>query len=84
MSEDLLVLTDENGEELQFEVLDIMEHKGEEYIVLFPEDGDEDEPVHILRVTSEDLDSGEEQYEGLDDRELIETLYQQFCKRNGL
>ena len=84
MNEDLLVLTDENGEELQFEVLDIMEHKGEEYIVLFPEDGDEDEPVHILRVTSEDLDSGEEQYEGLDDRELIETLYQQFCKRNGL
>ena len=84
MNEDLLVLTDENGEELQFEVLDIMEHKGEEYIVLFPADGDEDEPVHILRVTSEALGSGEEQYEGLDDRELIETLYQQFCKRNGL
>lgn len=84
MSEDMLVLTDENGEELQFEVLDIMEHEGEEYIVLFPEDADEDEPVHILRVASENIDNGEEQYEGLDDMELIETLYQQFCKRNGL
>lgn len=84
MNEDMLILTDENGEELQFEVLDIMEHEGEEYIVLFPADADEDEPVHILRVTSENIDNGEEQYEGLEDMELIETLYQKFCKRNGL
>lgn len=84
MSEDILTLTDENGEELQFEVLDIMEHEGDEYIVLYPAEADDDEPVHILRVTLENIDNGEGQYEGLDDRELVETLYQYFCKRNGL
>ncbi len=84
MYDDVIVLTDENGEEIVFEILDVFEHKGDEYAVLLPEGADEDEPVHIFRAVSEDLDAEEISYEGLDDDELLQTLYQKFCKRNGL
>ncbi|MDO4617296.1 MAG: DUF1292 domain-containing protein [Lachnospiraceae bacterium] len=84
MDEDMIVLTDADGEETVFEVLDVIEHRGEEYVVLIPEGADEDEPVHIFRIASEDLDAEEVSYEGLDDEELIQTVFQKFCKRNGL
>lgn len=84
MEEDILVLTDENGEEQEFEVLDVIDYEEEEYVVLFPVGAGEEEPVHILRVAAEDMDDGENQYEGIGDERLIETLYQMFCKRNGL
>ncbi len=84
MDEDVIILTDEDGNEIVFEILDVIEHKGDEYVVLIPEEADEDEPVHIFRIVSEDLDAEEVSYEGLDDDELIQTVYQKFCKRNGL
>lgn len=84
MNEEILTLYEEDGTEVNFKVLDLLEYEGEEYVVLYPADGGEDEPVHILRVTSEDMDNGEQQYEGIADEELIETLYQMFCKRNGV
>lgn len=84
MDEDVIVLTDTDGEEIEFEILDVVEHKGDEYVVLVPVDADEDEPVHIFRIASEDLDAEEARYEGLDDDDLIQAVYQKFCKRNGL
>ena len=54
--EDLIVLTDEDGQEVEFELLDLIEYQGEEYAVLYPAEGGEDELVHILRVVAEDLD----------------------------
>ena len=34
MDDDLMILTDEDGSERQFELLDVIEHRGEEYVVL--------------------------------------------------
>ena len=45
---------------------------------------DDDEPVHILRIISENLDVNEAEFEGLDDDELIDTIYQIFRERNDL
>ena len=82
--EDIVILRDQDGAETEFEILDVFQYQGDEYAVLIPTDADEDDPVHILRVISEDLDAGETDYEGLDDEELIETLYEVFKKRNDL
>ena len=80
----MIVLTDEDGQEVEFELLDLIEYQGEEYAVLYPAEGGEDELVHILRVVAEDLDEEEARYEGLEDQELIEAVYRIFRKRNGL
>ena len=47
MDDDLMILTDEDGSERQFELLDVIEHRGEEYVVLYPADGGDEEQVHI-------------------------------------
>ena len=53
MDSNLIVLTDQDGNSVRFELLDIVEYKEDEYAVLYPADGGDDEPVHILRIISE-------------------------------
>ena len=41
--DNIIVLNDENGEEVPFEFLDLIELEGEEYVVLLPVEEDEDD-----------------------------------------
>lgn len=62
----IIVLNDENGNEVQFEFLDLIEYESEEYVVLLPvlEEGQEDDgEVVILKVDDTDENSDEESYE---------------------
>ena len=45
----ILTLTDENGEEIEFEFLDLVEYEGDEYIILLPVEAVETEVV-VLKV----------------------------------
>lgn len=82
MEPNIITLTDQYGESVHFELLDIVEYEDQEFAVLYPADGGDDEPVHILRITSENLDLDEMEFEGLDDEELINAVFDLFCKRN--
>ena len=84
MDSNLIVLTDQDGNSVRFELLDIVEYKEDEYAVLNPADGGDDEPLHILRNISENHDVNDAEFEGLDDDELIDTIYQIFRERNDL
>ena len=58
----IIILSDENGEDVQFEFLDLIEYDSEEYVVLLPvieEDEEDDGEVVILKVE----DSGNEEEE---------------------
>ena len=46
--DNIVVLNDERGNEVEFEYLDLIEHNNEEYVVLLPVEDDTDEVV-ILR-----------------------------------
>ena len=82
MEPNIINLTDQYGESVRFELLDIVEYEDQEFAVLYPADGGDDEPVHILRITSENLDLDEMEFEGLDDEDLINTVFDLFCERN--
>ena len=82
MEPTIITLTDQYGESVRFELLDIVEYEDQEFAVLYPADGGDDEPVHILRITSENLDLDEMEFEGLDDEDLINAVFDLFCKRN--
>lgn len=82
MEPNIITLTDQYGESVRFELLDIVEYEDQEFAVLYPADGGDDEPVHILRITSENLDLDEMEFEGLDDEDLIDAVFDLFCKRN--
>ena len=82
MEPNIITLTDQYGESVRFELLDIVEYEDQEFAVLYPADGSDDEPVHILRITSENLDLDEMEFEGLDDEDLINGVFDLFCERN--
>ncbi len=68
----ILSLTDENGEEVEFEYLDCIEYEGKEYLVLMPADEPATEIV-ILEV--EPVDEENENYLSIQDENLLNTIY---------
>ena len=80
MDENIIVLNDEEGKEVKFEFLDLIELDDEEYVVLLPADEETDEPgeVVILKVEETDSDSDEESYVGVEDEEVLNRVFQAF------
>ena len=81
-SENIVILNDENGNEVKFEFLDLVELDNEEYVVLLPvtDEGEEDEgEVVILKVDdTDDEDSEEESYVSVDDEETLNKVFEIF------
>ena len=79
--DNIIILNDEEGNEVKFEFLDLIELDGEEFVVLLPtEDEEDNEEVVILKVEdSEDEDI--ESYVIVDDEETINTVYEMFKEK---
>ena len=79
--DNIIVLNDEEGNEVQFEFLDLIEYEEEEYVVLLPVEEEEDSgEVVILKV--EDTDSDEEEsYVSVDDEETLNTVFEIFKEK---
>ena len=78
----IIILNDENGNEVQFEFLDLIEYESEEYVVLLPvmeeEDEEDDGEVVILKVDDSDEDSDEESYVSVDNEETLTAVFEIF------
>ncbi len=74
----LITLTDDEGNEVEFEFLDVVEYDGDEYIVLIENDEDADEVV-ILRINA--LDEETEEYVSVDDEDVLQTVFDMFKKK---
>lgn len=68
----LLTLTDENGNEAEFEYLDVIEYEGTEYLILLPADEESSEVV-ILEI--EPVDEENENYLAVDDMDVLNAVY---------
>lgn len=79
--DNIVVLNDEEGKEVKFEFLDLIEYEDEEYVILLPiEEEEESEEVVILKV--EDTDSDEEEsYVSVDDEEVLNTVFEIFKEK---
>ena len=79
----IIILNDEKGNEVKFEFLDLIEYKGEEYVVLLPlseeEDNNEGEVV-ILQLMYEDDDDVEE-YSSVDSEETLKNVFSIFKEK---
>lgn len=77
-TENIISLTDEAGVETDFEFLDLIEYRDEEYVVFLPvEDSDEPGEVVILKLVSSEDDDAEE-YVSVDDDHTLEAVFQIF------
>ncbi|MBQ2384443.1 MAG: DUF1292 domain-containing protein, partial [Oscillospiraceae bacterium] len=65
--QELLTLTDENGNETTFEYLDVIEYEGKEYLLLLPTD----ESGEIVILEIEPVDEENENYLSVTDEDLL-------------
>ncbi len=82
--DDIVVLIDENGEEVEFEHIDTIEMKDNEYVVLAPLDEDqendqEEEEVIILKV--EHNENGEDSFVTIEDDDELDEVFNEFQSR---
>ena len=80
----IVVLNDEDGNEIKFEFLDLIEYESEEYVVLLPvlEEGEEDDgEVVILKVDDSEENSDEESYISVDDEETLTAVFEIFKEK---
>ena len=75
---EILTLTDENGQDVDFEYLDCMEYQGKEYLVLMPADEAETQIV-ILEV--EPVDDENENYLAVEDEAVLDAVYDIFKEK---
>ena len=59
--DNIVVLNDEDGNEVEFEFLDLIEYDGEEYVVLLPNDDEDEDAGEVLILKLEDTDSEDEE-----------------------
>ena len=74
----ILTLTDENGEDVNFEYLDCLDYEGVEYLVLAPE---EDESGEIVILEIEPVDEENENYLAVEDEEVLNAVFAIFKEK---
>ena len=83
--DNIVILNDEEGNEVKFEFLDLVELDDEEYVVLLPvtEEGEEEEgEVVILKVEdTDDEESDEESYVSIEDEEILNKVFEIFKEK---
>ncbi len=75
---EIITLEDNEGNEVEFELLDVVEYEGDEYIVLIEND-EEAQDVVILKIES--VDDETENYVGIDDEELLANVFETFKEK---
>lgn len=79
--DNIIVLNDENGEEVPFEFLDLIEYDGEEYVVLLPVEEDEEADEVVILKLEDTENEEEESYVSVDDEETLNTVFEMFKEK---
>lgn len=74
----ILTLVDENGQDVDFEYLDCIEHQGKEYLVLVPA---EEEAFEIVILEVQPVDEETENYIAVEDEAVLDAVYGIFKER---
>ena len=80
--DDVIVLKDEDGQEIEFEYLDTIEKDGKEYIVLLPlEEVEEDEEGEVVILEVKEAADGEEEFLPVESEDLLNAVFEEFKER---
>ncbi len=77
-NENYITLTDDDGNDVSFEILDTVEYKERVFAVLLPFDEDDDGIVILEIIESEDEDFDD--FVAVEDEALLEEVYTEFKK----
>ena len=80
----VITLTDSDGSDVDFEVLDIVPYKEHEYVVMLPVDDESDSPeAVILELLEAEEDNEEDMLQGVEDEEMLNAVFNLFMEKNA-
>ena len=80
----VITLTDSDGSDVDFEVLDIVPYKEHEYVVMLPVDDESDSPeAVILELLEAEEDNKEDMLQGVEDEEILNAVFNLFMEKNA-
>lgn len=74
----IISLTDEEGNEVEFELIDSVDYEGKEYLILLPPD---DEAAEVVILEVEPHKDGSENFLTVNDDVTLNAVYQIFKER---
>ncbi len=82
MDEEIYVLCDEEGNEIEHQYLNDIEYNGQTYAVLTPvvEEEAEDIEIIFLKVVPDPENPGDEMLVAVDDDEELDAVYDEFAR----
>ena len=78
--DNVIVLSDENGNALEFEFVDSLEYEGAEYVLLLPTD-EESEDVVILQSVADEEDEEMVNFITVENVDVLEAVYDLFKEK---
>ena len=80
----VITLTDSDGSDVDFEVLDIVPYNDHEYVVMLPVDDESDSPeAVILELLEAEEDNEEDMLQGVEDEEILNAVFNLFMEKNA-
>ena len=79
--DNIIVLNDEDGNENEFEFLDLIEYEGEEYVVLLPVEESEDAGEVVILKLEDTESEDEESYVSVDDEDTLNKVFEIFKEK---
>jgi len=79
--DNIIVLNDEDGNEAEFEFLDLIEYEGEEYVVLLPVEESEDAGEVVILKLEDTESEDEESYVSVDDEDTLNKVFEIFKEK---
>jgi len=79
--DNIIILNDENGNETEFEFLDLIEFEGEEYVVLLPVEETEDAGEVVILKLEDTESEDEESYVSVDDEDTLNKVFEIFKEK---
>jgi len=81
---DFITVTDEDGNDIELELVDALEHNGQTYMAFYPaveEGADEDSEDYGMVILKSIMENGEELLSTLDTEEELNEVYDLFMER---
>ena len=79
-NENYITLTDDDGKDISFEILDTIEYQERIFAVLLPFEDTEDEVVILEVIPAEDPEYDD--FVSVEDEELLNAVFEEFKKKN--
>ena len=76
-----VVLNDEDGNEVEVELLDLVEYNGEEYVVMLPCDETADDGMVVILKLEQTDDEDLESYVAVEDEQTLNAVFEIFKER---